>query len=177
MAKILYGITASIAAYRAGDVVRSLSRDGHDVHVIITERALNLVTSLTFQTLSGNRVNTDREMWSRNEMAHIDLKTDAALLVIAPATADIIGKYASGIADDLLSTTLLSVTCPVMLAPAMNPNMLNHPSVQDNMKLLRERGVHFIEPAVGSVVCGDEGRGRLAEPDEIQRRINEFIAG
>lgn len=173
--KILLGVTSSIAAYRSHDLVRLFVKAGYDVHVIVTRHALEFVTPMTLATLSGNPVQTDEALWNDHRMAHIDMKDQASLLVIAPATANIIGKCASGIADDLLSTTYISVTCPVVLAPAMNPNMYRHPAVQHNMEILKQRGVHVVEPDEGDVVCGDEGQGRLAPVEDIFNRSVEVL--
>jgi phosphopantothenoylcysteine synthetase/decarboxylase len=167
MKKIILGISSSIAAYKACDLIRLFVKGGYSVHVVATENALNLVSPLTLETLSSNPVYSEQYSRERREMGHIELKTDASLFLVAPATANIIGKFAGGIADDLLSTTFLSVTCPVMMAPAMNPNMYRHPAVQRNIQTLKHWGVAFIEPAAGEVVCGDEGIGKLADVEAI----------
>ncbi len=169
MKKIILGISSSIAAYKACDLIRLFVKGGYSVHVVATENALYLVSPLTLETLSGNPVYSEQYSRERREMGHIELKTDASLFLVAPATANIIGKFAGGIADDLLSTTFLSVTCPVMMAPAMNPNMYLHPAVKRNIEILKQWGVAFVEPAAGEVVCGDEGMGKLANVDEIYR--------
>ncbi len=167
MKKVILGISSSIAAYKACDLIRLFVKGGYSVHVVATENALNLVSPLTLETLSGNPVYSEQYSRERREMGHIELKTDASLFLVAPATANIIGKFAGGIADDLLSTTFLSVTCPVMIAPAMNPNMYRHPAVQRNIETLKQWGVAIIEPAAGEAVCGDEGTGRLADVEAI----------
>ncbi len=167
MKKIIIGISSSIAAYKACDLIRLFVKGGYSVHVVVTENALHLVSPLTLETLSGNPVYSEQYSRERREMGHIDLKTDASLFLVAPATANTIGKFAGGIADDLLSTTFLSVTCPVMMAPAMNPNMYRHPAVQRNIETLKQWGVAFIEPAAGEAVCGDEGIGKLADIEAI----------
>jgi phosphopantothenoylcysteine synthetase/decarboxylase len=167
MKKVILGISSSIAAYKACDLIRLFVKGGYSVHVVATENALYLVSPLTLETLSGNPVYSEQYSRERREMGHIELKTDASLFLVAPATANIIGKFAGGIADDLLSTTFLSVTCPVMMAPAMNPNMYLHPAVKRNIEILKQWGVTFIEPASGEVVCGDEGMGRLADVEDI----------
>lgn len=169
MKKIILGISSSIAAYKACDLIRLFVKGGSSVHVVTTENALNLVSPLTLETLSGNPVYSEQYSRERREMGHIELKTGASLFLVAPATANIIGKFAAGIADDLLSTTFLSVTCPVMIAPAMNPNMYLHPAVRRNIEILKGWGVAFIEPAAGEVVCGDEGMGKLADVEDIYR--------
>ncbi len=169
MKKIILGISASIAAYKACDLIRLFVKGGDSVHVAVTENALNLVAPLTLETLSGNPVYSDSFSRERREMGHIELKSDADLFLVAPATANIIGKFACGIADDLLSTTYLSVECPVMVAPAMNPAMYRHPAVKENIDRLKSRGVVIIEPEKGLVACGDEGYGKLADIETIYR--------
>jgi len=159
MKKIILGISSSIAAYKACDLVRMFVKEGCSVHVVATENALNLVSPLTLEVLSGNPVYSEQYARERREMGHIELKTDASL----------IGKFANGIADDLLSTTFLSVTCPVLVAPSMNPNMYVHPAVKENIAKLKAWGVRFIDPGEGPVVCGDEGYGRLADIETIFR--------
>ena len=177
MKKILLGVTASIAAYKACDLTRLFTKGGHSVHLILTQNAMQLVTPLTLETLSGNPVYTDSFARDRREMGHIQLKDNASILVVAPATANIIGKFAGGIADDLLSTTFLSVECPVLIAPAMNPNMYSHRAVQGNMEKLKSWGVSFVEPDRGLVACGDEGYGKLADIETIYQRACDVIKG
>ena len=167
MKKIILGISSSISAYKACDLTRLFVKAGYSVHVVLTENAKQLVTPLTLETLSGHPVYSDSFARDAREMGHIELKKDAALFLVAPATANIIGKFANGIADDLLSTTFLSVKCPVLIAPAMNPNMWAHPAVQENIKRLKSWGVTFIDPEEGKVACGDEGAGRLADIEKI----------
>jgi phosphopantothenoylcysteine decarboxylase len=176
MKKIIIGISSSIAAYKACDLIRLFVKEGHAVHVVTTENALHLVSPLTLEVLSGNPVYTEQYSRERREMGHIELKTGASLYLVAPATANVIGKFAGGIADDLVTTTFLSVTCPVIVAPAMNPYMYNHPAVKENMAKLKSWGVRFIEPAAGEVVCGDEGTGRLADVEEIFKVSLNVIA-
>jgi phosphopantothenoylcysteine synthetase/decarboxylase len=177
MKKIILGVSASIAAYKAYDLTRLFVKEGFSVHNLLTENSLHLVSPLTFETLSGNRVSVHSFSKEQHEMEHISLKQDASLFLVAPATADVIGKFANGIADDLLSTTYLSVECPVLLAPAMNPAMYNHPAVRENLARLKERGVQIVEPATGDVVCGDEGKGKLADIEEIFRASLDVIKG
>lgn len=177
MKKIILGVSASIAAYKAYDLTRLFVKEGFDVYNLLTENSLNLISPLTFETLSGNRVFIHSFSDEHHEMGHISLKQDAALFLVAPATADVIGKFASGIADDLLSTTYLSVECPVILAPAMNPAMYGHPAVQENLKRLKERGAHIVEPLTGDVVCGDKGIGKLADIEDIFRTSLDVIKG
>ncbi len=175
MKKIILGVSASIAAYKAYDLTRLFVKEGFSVYNLLTENSLHLVSPLTFETLSGNRVSIHSFSPEQHEMEHISLKQDAALFLVAPATADVIGKFANGIADDLLSTTYLSVECPVLLAPAMNPAMYNHPAVEENLARLKKRGVRIVEPQTGDVICGDEGKGKLADIEEIFRASLDVI--
>jgi len=163
--RVVVGVTGGIAAYKACDLVSKLTQAGAQVRVVMTDSAQQLVSPLTFATLSGRPVATD--MWAeREEMAHISLADFAEVFIVAPATANIIGKFAAGIADDLLSTALLTVTCPVLMAPAMNTRMWQNATVQANVERLRERGVVIVEPESGRLACGDTGPGRLP-PTEV----------
>lgn len=168
---LVLGVTGSIAAYKAADLTSRLRQRGYSVWVIMTASAQKLVCPQTFLTLSQNPVVTD--LWSVPDWrpGHIDLALRARLLVIAPATANILAKMAHGIADDALSTYYLSHTGPVLVAPAMNPRMWQHPATQANCRLLRERGVVVIGPGSGNVACGDGGVGRMSEPEEIVAAI------
>jgi len=172
---IALGITGSIAAYKAADLTSRLVKAELDVVVLMTESARKLVTAQTFLALSRNPVITD--LWEIPEWqpGHIALANRAALLAVAPCTANFIGKLAHGIADDALSTYALSHSGPVLLAPAMNPKMWQHQAVQANSIILRERGVEFIGPEAGHVACGDEGKGRMAEPEAIQAKIMTIL--
>jgi phosphopantothenoylcysteine synthetase/decarboxylase len=165
--KIILGISGSIAAYKSCDLARMFVKNGYDVTTVLTENACRLVTPLTFAALTGNESYTD--MWQDNnyEMGHISLKTDASLLLIAPATANIIAKCAHGIADDLLSTTFLSVSCNILIAPAMNPAMWANAATRDNVEILKRRGVFFCGPESGTVACGDEGDGKMSDIGKI----------
>ncbi|MBF0441141.1 MAG: phosphopantothenoylcysteine decarboxylase [Oligoflexales bacterium] len=165
--KVLLGISSSIAAYKSCDLIRMFVDRGYDVFPIVTENAKQLVTPLTLETLANNPVYSDTFLSHDRKISHISLKEDAAILLIAPATANIIGKFAHGIADDLLSTTFLSVTCPILIAPAMNPSMWQNPALQDNVLVLKERGIKFIGPSEGSVVSGEKGIGRMAQIEDI----------
>lgn len=167
MKKIILGVTSSISAYKACDLTRLFVNAEYSVHVVLTENATHLVSPLTLEILSGNHVHTQSFVEENRKMGHIELKKDASLLLVAPATANIIGKFANGIADDLLSTTFLSVKCPILIAPAMNPNMWAHPALQENIKRLKSWGVKFIDPEKGKVACGDEGEGRLADIEKV----------
>jgi phosphopantothenoylcysteine decarboxylase/phosphopantothenate--cysteine ligase len=165
---IVLGVTGGIAAYKAAEVVRLLVKDGATVRVIMTKNAQEFITPLTLQTLSGNPVSTDTfDLTQESEIGHIRLADSADLVLIAPATANVIAKLAHGQADDLLTTVLLATTAPVLVAPAMNVHMYAHPIVQENMRKLAGLGYGFIEPTEGFLACGYEGKGRLADPEDI----------
>lgn len=165
--KITLGVTGSIAAYKACELVRLFVKEGDDVRVVMTAAACEFVTPLTFQTLSRNPVGTSRfslpAEWKPEHIAY----SDAEAVVVAPATANIIAKMAHGIADDLLSATLLATRAPVFVAPAMNDGMWDNPATQANLAALRERGVTVLEPEAGELACGTEGKGRFADPGAI----------
>lgn len=168
MKHVVMGVTGSIAAYKACDIVSGLRKKGVDVHVILTKAGAEIITPLTLETLSNNPVVVD--MFNREnpwEVEHISLAKLADLFLIAPATANFIGKMASGIADDMLTTTVMATKAPVIIAPAMNSNMYLNTATQKNMATLKERGCEFIDPAVGHLACGDEGVGKLADVDDI----------
>ncbi len=175
--KIIIGVTGSIAAYRACDLVRLFVKGGYSVHTVATGNALRFITPDTLATLSGNPVCTDTFAREKRDLAHIGLRDGAALMLVAPATANIIGKFAAGIADDLLSTTYLSVECPVVIAPAMNPVMYSHRAVQANIERLKSWGVVFIEPEAGSVTPGEEGKGKLADINLIYEVACNAVKG
>ena len=169
-------VTGGIAAYKAADLTSRLRKKGASVYIIMTESATHFITPLTLEVLSGNRVVTD--MFDRAftwEVEHISLAKRADVFVIAPATANIIGKAAHGIADDMVSTTLMAMRAPIVMAPAMNTNMYENPVVQQNMELLRERGVCFAAPVSGHLACGDTGSGKLADPADIVRVIEDAL--
>ena len=173
---IVLGVTGGIAAYKACELLRLLQKQGMDVFVVMTKNACEFVSPLTFETLSGHPVAADTfkrsETW---EVEHIALAKRADLFLIAPATANIIGKMACGIADDMLSTTVMATRAPVMIAPAMNTGMFENASVQHNLKTLRERGVHVVSPATGYLACGDTGAGKLEDVAVIARRAAELL--
>ena len=178
MARILHGVTGSIAAYKAADLTSRLVQAGHDVTVVMTKSATELVKPRTFSALSRNPVHTD--LWDPAEnrhTEHISLAEAPELVILAPATANILGKIAHGIADEILSTTLLAVTVPVLVAPAMNVHMYEHPMVQENMARLKGIGYEFVEPGEGYLACGDIGKGRMAEPAAIFEAIEARLAG
>ena len=166
--KILLGVTSSISVYKALDLTSQLRKQGHEIKVIMSANAMKMVDPIPFFTLSGNPVSYDM-FKEKDYIAHISLADWADLCLVIPATANIIGKYACGICDDLLSTTLISLDIPVIMAPAMNVKMYNHPAVVQNIATLRSRGVHFIEPATGMLACGYEGKGKLPALDDIMR--------
>ena len=165
---IILGITASIAAYKAADLASQLRKAGSDVHVVLTHGATKFITPLTLQTLSRNPVTTDifdeKAGW---QPGHIELADRADLLLIAPASADILAKLAHGFADEALTAIALATKAPMLLAPAMNGKMWLHPATQNNVALLRSRGVEFIGPEEGMLACGYEGIGRLWPIQEI----------
>ncbi|HEU4402976.1 MAG TPA: flavoprotein [Candidatus Polarisedimenticolia bacterium] len=176
--RIALGVTGGIAAYKAAEIVRGLTRAGAEVHVLMTSHAREFITPLTLQTLSGQRVVTDSwDLGQGADIQHIALARGLDLLLVAPATADILAKFAHGIADDFLSTFYLAVTAPVAIAPAMNLWMWDHPATQANLKVLRERGVRVFDPGVGELACGEEGIGRMAEPEEIVPAALALLAG
>jgi phosphopantothenoylcysteine decarboxylase/phosphopantothenate--cysteine ligase len=168
MSLIAIGVTGGIGAYKAVEVVRGLQKHGHDVAAIMTRSARRFVGEVTFEAITRRPVITDQYARGTNaNIEHIALATDIRLLIVAPATANIIGKFAHGIADDFLSSLYLATRAPVLMAPAMNTNMLEHDAVRRNLATLAARGVQFVEPGAGYLACGWIGKGRLAEPDEI----------
>ena len=173
---VMVGVTGGIAVYKVCELVSSLRKQGAEVCVAMTENATKFVSPLTFETLSANRVVVDMFDPTREwEVEHISLAKKADVCVIAPCTADFAGKLAAGIADDFLSTTVMACKCPVLIAPAMNTNMLESAAYRDNEKLLRSRGYLFVDPGSGMLACGDKGSGRLAEPKEIEERVIELL--
>jgi phosphopantothenoylcysteine decarboxylase/phosphopantothenate--cysteine ligase len=166
--RIALGVSGGIAAYKAAEVVRGLVKAGAEVHVIMTAGGRQFITPLTLQTLSGQAVMTDQWDLSQGpDIQHIALTKGLDLLLVAPATADILAKFAHGIADDFLSTFYLAVSAPVLVAPAMNVWMWEHPATQANLAILKGRGVRILEPQEGMLACGDEGIGRMAETESI----------
>lgn len=165
---IALGVSGGIGAYKAVEVARGLQTRGHEVMAIMTRSARRFVGPLTFEAITRHRVITDQWAPGTNaDIEHISLASDIGLLLVAPATANVIGKFANGIADDFLSTLYLATRAPVVMAPAMNTLMLEHAAVRQNMDVLAARGVRFVEPGAGYLACGWIGRGRLAEPDDI----------
>lgn len=170
---IVLGVTGSIAAYKAAQLCSDLHKTGAQVHVIMTGSATKLVAPQTFETLSGNRVSV--ETFDRNfewNVMHVSLAKKADVFVVAPATANFIAKMAQGLADDMLSSTILAAGCPKLVCPAMNTGMYENPATQENLRILRGRGISIVEPASGLLACGDEGRGRLADLPVIEEAIS-----
>ena len=174
--KIVLGVTGGIAAYKSADLVSRLRHLGAEVHVIMTKNATEFVAPLTFQTLSANQVVVDTfaapEYWN---VEHVALARLAEVFVIAPATANILAKMAHGLADDMLSTTVLATKAPVLVAPAMNTGMWTAEATRENCETLRRRGVHFVGPDSGMLACGDSGAGRMSEPEMIVRAIDALL--
>jgi phosphopantothenoylcysteine decarboxylase / phosphopantothenate---cysteine ligase len=168
MSLIALGVTGGIGAYKAVEVVRGLQKHGHDVVAIMTRSARRFVAPLTFEAITRRPVISDQWTPGANaDIEHISIASTIDLLLVAPATANVIGKFANGIADDFLSSLYLATRAPVMMAPAMNVNMFAHPAVVRNLELLTARGVQFVEPGEGYLACGWIGKGRLAEPEEV----------
>lgn len=173
---VVLGVTGGIAAYKACEIVSRLKKLHANVRVVLTEHACRFVQPLTFETLSGNQVAVSAFEHSF-EIEHISLAKAADLLLIAPATANIIGKMAHGIADDLLSTTAMAVVCPILIAPAMNCAMYRSAALQENLETLKGRGVLTVGPESGHLACGDEDIGRMSEPETIVARVCELLRG
>ncbi len=174
--KIVVGLTGGIAAYKIPPLIRLLKKDGADVRAVMTEASTKFITELTIETISQNPV--ARKMFPENRYVgthHIDIALWADLLIIAPATANFLGKVASGICDDLLTTVICATTAPVMIAPAMNSNMYLNPVTQKNIEFLKSIGYRFIDPGVGELACETSGPGRMAEPEEIFIAIKKFF--
>ena len=173
---VVLGVTGGIAAYKSAELVSRLRKRGYTVHVIETKNATEFVTPLTFSTMSGQPCIVDTfdrpETWN---VKHIALAQAADLFVVAPATANIIAKIAHGIADDMLSTTILATKAPILIAPAMNTGMWTAQATQDNMQILKARGVHVIGPEGGKLACGDTGTGRMSEPSDIEQEIVRIL--
>jgi phosphopantothenoylcysteine decarboxylase/phosphopantothenate--cysteine ligase len=180
--RITLGVSGGVAAYKSAELVRRLQQDGHTVQVVMTRAAREFITPLTFAALSGQKVITDLfasassgEANLESAIEHIAVAQRTDLLLIAPATADILAKFARGIADDFLTTLYLASTAPVVVAPAMNVNMWQHPATQKNIATLRARGVRIVEPAEGYLACGMTGPGRLAGQEEILKGVTEAL--
>lgn len=174
---IILGVTGSIAAYKACEIVSRLTNEySYNVKVIMTEAAMKFISPLTFESISGNQVISSMfdspEQW---DMAHISLAREADIILVTPATANIIGKIASGIADDMMTTTIMATEKPVIFAPAMNKTMWENPIVQGNIQKLKKLGYYFIEPEYGVLACGEEGKGRLANLEKIIKEVNKIL--
>jgi phosphopantothenoylcysteine decarboxylase/phosphopantothenate--cysteine ligase len=176
MALIALGVTGGIGAYKAVEVARGLQKRGHDVVAVMTWSATKFVGPVTFEAITRRKVITDQfEAGANADIEHIALASTIDLLLVAPATANVIGKFANGIADDFLSTLYTATRAPVLLAPSMNVNMFAHPAVRANLDALASRGVRFVEPGEGYLACGWIGKGRLAEPDEIVAAVEAMV--
>ena len=176
LSRILHAVTGSIAAYKAADLTSKLVQRGHEVHVVMTKAATELVRPRTFSALTRHPVHVD--LWDPMESwltEHITLAELPELALIAPATANILGKIAHGIADEILSTTMLAVTCPVVVAPAMNVHMYEHPMVVENIGRLTKIGYRFVDPGEGYLACGDVGKGRMAETAQILEAVDAAL--
>lgn len=177
MSLIALGVSGGIGAYKAVEIARGLQKQGHDVAAIMTRAARKFVGPLTFEAITRREVISDQWKPGANaDIEHISLASSAALLLVAPATANVIGKFANGIADDFLSSLYLATTAPVLMAPAMNTNMFAHPAVVRNLETLASRGVMFVAPGEGYLACGWIGKGRLAEPDEVVEAALRVLA-
>lgn len=173
---VILGVSGGIAAYKIPNLASMLVKSGAQVHVIMTENAANFITAVTFETLTGNKCIIDT--FDRNftfEVEHVSLAKKADLLLVAPATANVIGKLAHGICDDMLTTTAMACQCPKIVAPAMNTRMYENPVLQDNLKLLEHYGMKIIQPAKGHLACGDTGAGKMPEPEELFDYICQAI--
>jgi phosphopantothenoylcysteine decarboxylase / phosphopantothenate---cysteine ligase len=177
MALIALGVTGGIGAYKAVEVCRGLQKRGHDVVAVMTRAATRFVGPLTFEAITRRPVITSQWKPGANaDIEHIAIADDIALLLVAPCTANVIGKFANGIADDFLSSLYLATKAPVLIAPAMNTNMLAHDAVQRNLQTLASRGVRFVEPGEGYLACGWIGKGRLAEPDDVVAAAERIVS-
>ena len=174
---VLLGVTGSIAAYKIASLASALKKLHADVHVLMTENATNFITPITFETLTGNKCLVDT--FDRNfqfQVEHVSIAKKADVVMIAPASANVIAKLAHGIADDMLTTTVLACKCKKLISPAMNNNMFENPIVQDNLKILAHYGYEVISPATGYLACGDTGAGKMPEPETLLSYILREIA-
>ncbi len=173
--EVVLGVTGSIGAYRAGDIVRYLRDAGYAVSCVMTQRATKFISSTTLQALSDRKVYTDLFDADEAHVIHTLLADRARVVLVAPATANIIGKFANGLADDLLSCLLLATRAKLVFAPAMNVHMWQHPTVQRNVQTLKKLGVRFVGPDVGKLACGYEAIGHIAEAEEIVKTIKQLV--
>ena len=176
MALIALGVTGGIGAYKAVEIARGLQKNGHDVVAIMTRSATKFVGPLTFEAITRREVITDQWKPGANaDIEHIAIASNIDLLLVAPATANTIGKFANGLADDFLSSLYTATRAPVMIAPAMNSNMFDHPAVAKNLETLIARGVHVVDPGSGYLACGWIGKGRLAEPEDVVDAAEQLL--
>src|SRR5918994_4066627 len=176
MALIALGVTGGIGAFKAVEVCRGLQKRGHDVVAVMTRSAARFVGPVTFEAITRRQVITSQWKPGMNaDIEHIAIADGIALLVVAPCTANVIGKFANGIADDFLTSLYLATRAPVLMAPAMNTNMLEHEAVRRNLATLAARGVQFVEPGAGYLACGWIGKGRLAEPEDIVQAADRIL--
>src|SRR5436190_2421530 len=173
--KVILGVAGGIAAYKAAELARLLMQEDHQVQVVMTAAAGEFVRPLTFAALTGRKVLTD-PFAIESAIEHISVAQEHELFVIAPATADLLARIANGLANDFLTTTYLAFTGPVVIAPAMNVNMWEHPATQENVETLRKRGHRIVEPGAGYLACGMTGPGRLAEPAEIVQAVDSVVS-
>ncbi|MBA2124150.1 hypothetical protein B9J78_04350 [bacterium Unc6] len=174
--EVLIGVTGGIAAYKTCEIISLLKKKGININVVMTKEATEFVTPLTFQTISANPVVVDMfELPEQWDLTHISLAEKAKVVVVVPATANILGKFAQGIVDDLLTCILTATRAPIIMCPAMNEKMYLHPAVQENEKILKRRGVKIIPPVRGKLACGYEGIGHLAPVEEIIKEIEKTI--
>ena len=175
--RILLAITGGIAAYKVPELVRSLGQGGHEVRCAMTRSATRFVSPLALQTLTGAPVRQDLfDPSEEGEIDHIRLADWADLVIVAPATANVLGRMCHGLADDLVSAVLLATRAPILVAPAMNVNMWSHPATRANLETLAQRGVRRVGPGVGELACGWEGEGRMAEPEEIASTVRFLLS-
>lgn len=174
---VLLGVTGSIAAYKIASLASALKKLDADVHVLMTKNAVNFINPITFESLTGNKCLVDT--FDRNfqfQVEHVSIAKKADVVMLAPASANVIGKIAHGIADDMLTTTIMACKCPVYVAPAMNTNMYENPVLQDNLNILKKYGYYVIDPACGYLACGDTGAGKMPEPEVLLSYITKEIA-
>ena len=174
---VLLGVTGSIAAYKIASLASALKKLDADVHVLMTKNAVNFINPITFESLTGNKCLVDT--FDRNfqfQVEHVSIAKKADVVMVAPASANVIGKIAHGIADDMLTTTIMACKCPVYVAPAMNTNMYENPVLQDNLNILKKYGYYVIDPACGYLACGDTGAGKMPEPEVLLSYITKEIA-
>lgn len=175
--KVLLGVSGGIAAYKACEVLRGLQKAGCDVRVMMTEDATRFVGEVTFEALSGHAVATSLYGFKESSIPHIMLSEWADLIAVVPATGNVMAKMVAGLADDLMSATLLAAASPVLVAPAMNVRMWTNPATQANLETLRQRGVQFVMPTEGRLACGDVGTGKLADVDDIVSAALALLEG